>query len=122
MLQQGPVIVQSPDLSTDWGTSAAHPSRNGVSVFRNLSNSQEEEATLKLYPSSHHLSRTEFEQEHGTPRLFKLRSDEILFVRGGIKMQMSLPAGGCLVWQGFSAEPWGLDPSSSEAFAFMRIY
>ncbi|CAP87183.1 hypothetical protein BAC82546-Penicillium chrysogenum [Penicillium rubens Wisconsin 54-1255] len=118
LLHQGPVIVHSPDLPTNWGINAAHPVRNGVSVFRTLSGDR---VTLKLYPISHHLSSTEFAQGKGTPRSFNLTSNEVLFVRGALKMEISLPAGGFLVWQGFSEDPWGIDPSAPEAFAFMRI-
>ncbi|KAJ5277477.1 hypothetical protein N7534_003565 [Penicillium rubens] len=121
LLHQGPVIVHSPHLTTDWGINAAHPVQNGVSVFRTLSDNPEDRVTLKLYPISHHLSSTEFAQERGTSRSFDLRSNEVLFVRGALKMEISLPAGGFLVWQGFSKEPWGMDPSAREAFAFMRI-
>jgi hypothetical protein len=118
LLHQGPVIVHSPDLPTNWGINAAHPVRNGVSVFRTLSG---DSVTLKLYPISHHLSSTEFAQGKGTPRSFNLTSNEVLFVRGALKMEISLPAGGFLAWQGFSEDPWGIDPSAPEAFAFMRI-
>ena len=122
LLHQGPVIVHSPDFPTNWAIKAAHPVRNGVvSVFRTLSDNPEDRVTLKLYPISHHLSSTEFAQERGTSRSFDLRSNEVLFVRGALKMEISLPAGGFLVWQGFSKEPWGMDPSAREAFAFMRI-
>ncbi|CAG8882120.1 unnamed protein product [Penicillium nalgiovense] len=122
LLHQGPVIVHSPDLRTNWAIKAAHPVRNGVSVFRTLSGSLEDRVTiLKLYPVSHHLSSTEFAQERGTSRSFNLTSNEVLFVRGALKMEISLPAGGFLVWQGFSEDPWGIDPSAPEAFAFMRI-
>ncbi|KAJ5051144.1 hypothetical protein NUH16_011054 [Penicillium rubens] len=122
LLHQGPVIVHSPDFPTNWAIKAAHPVRNGVSVFRTLSGNLEDRVTiLKLYPVSHHLSSTEFAQERGTPISFYLRSNEVLFVRGALKMEIKLPAGGFLVWQGFSKEPWGMDPSAREAFAFMRI-
>ncbi|CAG7965995.1 unnamed protein product [Penicillium salamii] len=121
-LHQGPVIVHSSNLPTNWGINAAHPVRNGVSVFRVLSGNLEDRvATLKLYPISHHLSSAEFAQERGTSRSFNLRSDVVLFVRGGVKMEISLPAGAFLVWQGYSEVPWGMDPSAPEAFAFMRI-
>ncbi|CRL31496.1 unnamed protein product [Penicillium camemberti] len=73
LLHQGPVIVHSPDLPTNWGINAAHPVRNGVSVFRTLSGDR---VTLKLYPISHHLSSTEFAQGKGTPRSFNLTSNE----------------------------------------------
>ncbi|KAJ6119045.1 hypothetical protein N7471_012996 [Penicillium samsonianum] len=122
LLHQGPVIVHSSILPTNWGINAAHPVRNGVSVFRVLSGNLEDRvATLKLYPISHHLSSAEFAQERGTSRSFDLRSDVVLFVRGGVKMEISLPAGAFLVWQGYSEDPWGMDPSAPEAFAFMRI-
>lgn len=122
LLHQGPVIVHSPDLPSMWGINAAHPCRNGVSVFRTLSGNLEHSVTtLKLYPLSHHVSSTEFAQERGTPRTFKLRSNEVLFVQGAIKIEMSLPAGGSFVWQGFSEVPWGLDPAAFEAPAFMKI-
>jgi hypothetical protein len=64
--------------------------------------------TFKLYPISNHSSSTEFD----------LRSNEVLFVPGAIKMEILLPADGCFVWQGFSRYPWG---SAPEAFAFMKI-
>ncbi|CAG8086370.1 unnamed protein product [Penicillium nalgiovense] len=121
LVHQGPVIVHSPDLPTNWGINAAHPVRNGVSVFRTLSGNLEDRVTLKLYPISHHLSSTEFAQQQGTPRSFNLISNEVLFVRGALKMEIALPVGGFLVWQGFSKDPWGIDPSAPEAFAFMRI-
>lgn len=121
---QGPVIIHSSGHPTDLGIGAAHPSRDGVSVFRALSSNPEDiTATLKLYPVSHHLSSTEFARQGGVTKSFNLRSKEILFVRGAVKIEISLPAGGFLVWKGFSEDPWGSDlPSSSEAFAFMRIY
>jgi hypothetical protein len=122
LLHQGPVIVHLSILPTNWGINAAHPVRNGVSVFRTLSGDLEDRVTtLKLYPISHHLSSAEFAQERGTPRTFNLRSNEVLFVRGALKMEISLPAGGFLAWQGFSEDPWGMDPSAPEAFAFMKI-
>ncbi|CAG8148177.1 unnamed protein product [Penicillium nalgiovense] len=122
LLHQNPVIVHSPDLPTNWGINAAHPVRNGVSVFRTLSGDLEDSvATLNLYPISRHLSSAEFAQEKGTPRSFNLISNEVLFVRGALKMEISLPAGGSLVWQGFPEDPRGIDPSAPEAFAFMRI-
>ncbi|CAG8244812.1 unnamed protein product [Penicillium salamii] len=122
LLHQGPVVVHSSNLPTNWGINAAHPVRNGVSVFRVLSGNLEDRvATLKLYPISHHLSSAEFAQERGTSRTFNLRSNEVLFVRGALKMEISLPAGGFLAWQGFSEDPWGMDPSAPEAFAFMKI-
>ncbi|OGE46819.1 hypothetical protein PENARI_c063G03720, partial [Penicillium arizonense] len=37
LLHQGPVIVHSSDRPTSWGINAAHPCRDGVSVFRTLS-------------------------------------------------------------------------------------
>ncbi|KAJ6093821.1 hypothetical protein N7499_003152 [Penicillium canescens] len=122
LLHQGPVIVHSSDR-LNWGINAAHPCRNGLSVFRALSDTIEDRVTtLKLYPISHHLTSTEFAQERRTPRSFDLRSNEVLFVRGAVKMVISLPAGGSFVWQGFSEHPWGLDTSSArEAFAFMKI-
>ncbi|CAG7991056.1 unnamed protein product [Penicillium olsonii] len=122
LLHQGPVVVHSSNLPTNWGINAAHPVRNGVSVFRTLSGDLEDRVTtLKLYPISHHLSSAEFAQERGTPRTFHLRSNEVLFVRGALKMEISLPAGGFLAWQGFSEDPWGMDTSAPEAFAFMKI-
>ncbi|OKP06825.1 hypothetical protein PENSUB_6192 [Penicillium subrubescens] len=123
-VHQGPIIIHSSDHPTDLGIGAAHPSRHGISVFRALSSNPEDiSATLKLYPTSHHLSSTEFARLGGAMKSFDLRSKEILFVRGAVKMEISLPAGGSLVWKGFSEDPWGSDlPSSSEAFAFMRIY
>ncbi|CAG8122638.1 unnamed protein product [Penicillium nalgiovense] len=122
LLHQGPIIVHSPVGPAKWGMNAAHPVRNGVSVFRTLSGSLEDRVTiLKLYPVSHHLASIEFAQEVEMPISFYLRSNEVLFVRGALKMEISLPAGGFLVWQGFSKEPWGMNPSAREAFAFMRI-
>lgn len=121
LLQQGPVIILSPERSIAWGPNAAHPTRGGVSVFRTLSNEPDRFVTLALYSTSHHLSSTEFVHGEGAPRELKLRSNEILVVQGALRMEISLPAGGSLVWQGFSESPWGLDPSSAEAFPFMRI-
>lgn len=123
-VHQGPVIIHSSDYPTDLGIGAAHPSRYGISVFRALSSNPEDIlATLKLYPMSHHLSSTKFAGQGGSTKSLKLRSKEILFVRGALKLEISLPTGGSLIWKGFSEDPWGSDlPSSSEAFAFMRIY
>jgi hypothetical protein len=122
-VHQGPVIVHASDRATNLGTRAAHPSRVGISIFRALpSHPNDIVATLlKLYPSSHHISSTEFAGAEHATRSFNLRSNTILFVQGSLKMELSQPAGGYLVWQGFSARPWVSDPASSEAFDFMRI-
>jgi len=99
MIYQGPVIVYSPDGLTDWGINAAYPSRHGVLVFRNLSSDPEDKVvTLKLYPISYHLSTTEFARDGAAPRSFRMRPNELLFVRGALKMEISLPARGFLVW------------------------
>ncbi|OKO93205.1 hypothetical protein PENSUB_12268 [Penicillium subrubescens] len=72
---------------------------------------------------SHHFSSTKCERLGGATESFNLRSIDILFVRGELNIEISLPAGGSLVWKGFSEDPWGTDvPSASEAFAFMKIY
>lgn len=121
-LRQGPVIIHSSNQPTNLGIHAAHPSRTGISVFRALPSERENiMAALTLYPSSHHISSTEFSGADHATRSIKLRANTILFVQGSLKMKLSQPAGGYLVWQGFSRRPWGSDPASSEAFAFMRI-
>ncbi|KAJ5771512.1 uncharacterized protein N7511_003563 [Penicillium nucicola] len=121
-LHQGPVIVQSSNLPSNWNIHAAHPCQKGVSMFRSVSGNLERGVTtLKLYPLSHNVSSTEFAQERGTPRSFDLKSTDVLFVRGAIKMETSVPAGGFFVWQGFSENPWGKDPAACEAPAFMKI-
>ncbi|KAJ5852781.1 uncharacterized protein N7529_012166 [Penicillium soppii] len=45
ILHQCPIIVHSSDLPTNWEISAAHPVRNGVSVFRTLSGNLEDRVT-----------------------------------------------------------------------------
>jgi len=120
-LQQGPIIIHSPEAIASWGMNAAHLTRSGVSIFRIPSSDSDKYTSITLYPASHHLSTNEFFGGERAPRELKLWPHEILVVQGALKMEISMPVDGWLVWQGFSELPWGLDPSSPEAFPFMRI-
>ncbi|CAI7596927.1 unnamed protein product [Penicillium manginii] len=117
----GPVIIHAPEAIATWGLNAAHPTRRGVSIFRTLSSESDKYISMTLYPASHHLSTQEFFNGETAPRELQLRPHEILVVQGALGMEVSLPIGGWLVWQGHSELPWGLDPASSDAFPFMRI-
>lgn len=119
-LRQGPVVVLSGE-SHSWGTGLAHPSRDGVSVFRDLSNNADTRVSFKLYPSSQDLSREELAALGIQPVVRKLLPNDILFVKGSVRMEIEIPAGGSFVWQGNRGEPMGLDMLGPEVFPFMKI-
>lgn len=117
LLRQGPVIVLSTENHSAWGTRLAHPSRGAVSVFRDLSNTDETRVTFKLYPQDI--------PKEATPEIRhvvrKLRPNEILFVKGSVRMKIEIPSGGSFVWQGHSGDPIGFDMLGPEVFEFMTI-
>lgn len=55
------------------------------------------------------------------PVVRKLRPNEILFVKGSVRMEIEVPVGGSFVWQGNSGEPMGLDMLGPEVFEFMAV-
>ena len=55
------------------------------------------------------------------PFIRKLRRDEILFVRGSIRMEIEVPASGSFVWQGNSGAPMGHDMLGPDVFEFMAV-
>lgn len=55
------------------------------------------------------------------PIMRKLRPNEILFIKGSVRMEIDVPAGGSFVWQGNSGEPMGLDMFGPEVFEFMVV-
>lgn len=119
-LRQGPVVVLSTE-SHSWGSGLAHPSRDGVSIFRDLSNDGDTRVSFKLYPSSHDLSREELAALRIQPVLRKLLPNDILVVKGSVRMEIEMSAGGSFVWQGNRGEPMGLDVLGPEVFSFMTI-
>ncbi|KAJ6159377.1 hypothetical protein N7497_003914 [Penicillium chrysogenum] len=108
--RQGPVIVVSSEDHSTWGTALAHPSHDAVSIFRDLSDTDEIRLTFKLYP-----------QGAIQPFVRKLRRNEILFVKGSVRMEIEVPSGGSFVWQGNSGEPMGRDIHRLEVFEFMAL-
>lgn len=51
----------------------------------------------------------------------KLRPNEILFVKGSVRMGIEVPTGGSFVWLGNSVDPMGFDMLGLEVFEFMAI-
>jgi hypothetical protein len=119
-LRQGPVVVLSRE-SYSWGSGLAHPSHDGVSAFRDLSNDGDTRVSFKLYPSSQDLSKEELAALGTQPVVRKLMPNDILFVKGSVRIEIEMPAGGSFVWQGNRGEPMGLDMLGPEVFPFMRI-
>ncbi|KAJ5473993.1 hypothetical protein N7475_003559 [Penicillium sp. IBT 31633x] len=114
--RQGPVIVASSETHS-WGTRLAHPSRDAVSAFRDLSNIGETRATFRLYPQD--IPKSEMQETQ--PVMRKLRRNEILYVKGSVRMEIEVPAEGSFVWQGNSGEPMGRDMLGLEVFEFMAL-
>ncbi|KAJ5655111.1 hypothetical protein N7490_002114 [Penicillium lividum] len=117
LLRQGPVIVHSTEFHATWGTRLAHPSGDAVSAFRDLSRTDENKVVFKLYPLDLPRETTLVTQ----PVVRKLQPHEILFVKGTIRMEIEMPAGGYFVWQGNSGHPMGYDMLGSEVFEFMMV-
>ncbi|KAJ5752749.1 hypothetical protein N7520_009666 [Penicillium odoratum] len=117
LLRQGPVIVHSTEDHSTWGTRLAHPSREAVSAFRDLARGDEAKVVFKLYPLDLPREATLVTR----PVVRKLQPHEILFVKGTIRMEIEMPAGGCFVWQGNSGDPMGYDMLGSEVFEFMMV-
>lgn len=121
-LYQGPAVIHSISDAISWGRITGHPSREGVSVFRPFwSISRPGTVTIRLYPASHNLSKNEFQMADIPPVICNLRPDQILFVRGSLWMEVSLPRDSYLVWQGYSRRPIGPDFFSPDAPLFMKI-
>lgn len=77
---------------------------------------------LRLYPGSHNLSREEFLAQAQRPYYeCRLQSDKVLFVQGSLWMDIVLPPGISLVWQGFSERIVGVDILSPDAVPFMKL-
>lgn len=55
------------------------------------------------------------------PVVRKLRRNEILFVKGSVRIEIEVPAEGSFVWQGNSGEPMGRDMLGLEVFEFMAL-
>jgi len=117
LLRQGPVIVHSTENHFAWGTRLAHPLRDAVSAFRDLSRGEEAKVLFKLYPLG--LSREAIQEARPVER--RLRAHEILFVKGSVRMEIEIPAGGSVIWQGNSGDPMGLDMLGEEVFEFMKV-
>ncbi|KXG46488.1 uncharacterized protein PGRI_053440 [Penicillium griseofulvum] len=115
LVRQGPVIVLSLKDHSTWGTRLAHPTRHAVSAFRDLSNVDETRVTFMLYPQD--LPKDAMLEAR--PVMRKLQPNEILFVKGPVRMRIEVPAKGSFVWQGNSGKPMGLDMFGPEVFEFM---
>ncbi|KAJ5153980.1 uncharacterized protein N7500_009419, partial [Penicillium coprophilum] len=83
--RQGPIIV---------GTRLAYLSRPTVSIFRDLSNIDEARVTFMLYPQD----LTKEETRENQPVKRKLRPNEILFVKGSVRIEIEVPARGSFIW------------------------
>lgn len=55
------------------------------------------------------------------PFVRKLRRNEILFVKGSVRIELEVPSRGSFVWQGNSGEPMGRDMLGSDVFEFMAL-
>ncbi|CAG8084146.1 unnamed protein product [Penicillium nalgiovense] len=99
------------------GTRLTHPSRPAVSVFRDLSNIDEIRVTFMLY--SQDLTKEETRESQPVKR--KLRPNEILFVKGSVRMEIEVPARGSFVWQGNTGALMGPDMYGPEVFEFMTV-
>lgn len=88
-----------------------------MSVFRDLSDSDETRVTFMLYPPD--LPKEEIRKTRPVQR--KLQRNEILFVNGSVRMELEAPAEGSFVWQGHSGEPMGRDILGPEVFEFMAL-
>lgn len=110
-IHQGPFIIASEGGPTTWSRKLAHPSPGAVSVFRDLSKDSESCVSFTLYIEG--CSGTE------TAVVRKLKPAEILFVKGGVSMDVAIPSGGSFVFQGHSGNSMGLDMLSPKAFPFM---
>lgn len=71
--------------------------------------------TFKLYPPD--LPKEAIRETRPVAR--KLQLNEILFVKGSVRMGIEVPAGGSFVWEGHSGEPMGRDMFGGEVFKFM---
>ncbi|KAJ6093709.1 hypothetical protein N7499_003040 [Penicillium canescens] len=103
LLRRGPVIVLSLEGHSTWGTRLAHPSRN-ASHFQAIPPDLSREATRETRPV-----------------VRKLRPNEILFVKGSVRMGIEAPTGGSFVWLGNSGDPMASDMLGPEVFEFMAI-
>ncbi|KAJ6126421.1 hypothetical protein N7523_002033 [Penicillium sp. IBT 18751x] len=117
LVRQGPVIVLSTRNHVGWGTRLAHPSHGAVSAFRDLSQNEETKVIFKLYPPN--LPKDEIHETQ--PGARKLQPNQILFVKGSVRMEIEIPSEGGFVWQGNSDGPMGVDMLGSEVFEFMMI-
>lgn len=70
-----------------------------------------------LYPQD----LTKEETRENQPVKRKLRPNEILFVKGSVRMEIEVPAGGSFVWQGSTGAPMGPDMYGPEVFEFMTV-
>lgn len=88
-----------------------------MSVFRDLSNANGSRVTFKLYPQD--LPKEATLEIRPVER--KLQPDQILFVKGSVRMEIEVPSGGSFVWQGNSRDPMGNDILDPDVFEFMTI-
>ena len=118
-MRQGPVIVSSAGHPTIWQRKLAHPSREAVSIFRDISQSSAKENrvsfTIYLAPEFRSTDRIE------TLVTRKLQPDEVLFVKGPCIMDISVPSSGLLIWQGHKGSTMGTDMLLPQVFPFMKI-
>lgn len=114
-VHQGPIIVLSNKQHSMQGP--AHPTREAVSIFRDMADTDETRVTFILY--AQYISP---EEASTTPPIVRtLWPGEILFVKGSVTIRIKVPSGGSFVWQGNSGEPMGNDIKSPGIFPFMKI-
>ena len=115
LIRQGPIIVLSNKQYSMQGS--AHPTREAVSIFRDMADTDKTRVTFSFYPQY----RPPEETSTTPPFVRALQSNEILFVKGSVRIRIEVPPGGSFVWQGNSGEPMGNDIKSPGIFPFMKI-
>jgi hypothetical protein len=108
--------------SVHWGPKTAHPSRDAISVFRCFKGGPNQEAVvINLFSASHNLSVEEFRAQNVPSSKLSMESNQVLFVKGSLWIEVTVPPGVSLVWQGFSKSPLGANKFSLDALPFMTF-
>ena len=88
-----------------------------MSIFRDVSSVDETRVSFKLYP----IDLPEEGLSDTRPVVRRLKTNEVLFAKGSVWMEIDIPPRGCFVWEGNSADPMGDDIRGSRVFEFMKI-